>query len=84
MVSLEDRNFNRHNHGVARFEPGRTPEGYECAPELSKRFTARSLGRKLRREQIPFKEIFLLVGHAVVPQSAKNEPQPERKGEPGN
>lgn len=66
------------------FEPGTTPQGYECAPELAKRFSARSLGRRLRREQIPFKEIFLLVGHAVVPQSAKNEAQDERKGEPGN
>ena len=66
------------------FEPGTTPEGYECAPELSKRFTFRSLGRRLRREQIPFKEIFLLVGRAVVPQSAQNKAQDERKGEPGN
>ena len=66
------------------FEPGRTPEGYECAPELSKRFTARFLGRKLRREQIPFKEIFLLVGRAVVPQSAKNAERSDSSGEPGN
>lgn len=66
------------------FEPGTTPQGYECAPELPKRFTARSLGRRLRREQIPFKEIFLLVGRAVVPQSAQSDAQDERKGEPGN
>ena len=66
------------------FEPGRTPEGYECAPELAKRFTARSLGRKLRRERIPFKELFLLVGRAVVPQGAKYERPTDADGEPGN
>lgn len=66
------------------FEPGVTDDSYECAPELAKRFTARSLGRKLRREQIPFKEIFLLVGHAVVPQRAKNEQPEGNDGEPGN
>lgn len=66
------------------FEPGTTEQGFPCAPELSKRFTARSLGRKLRRDQIPQKDIFLLVGRALVPQRAKNEGQPEESGDRGN
>lgn len=66
------------------FEPGTTELGFPCAPELSKRFTARSLGRKLRRGQIPVKEIFLLVGRALVPQGDKNDQQPEEDGDRGN
>ena len=66
------------------FEPGTTEQGFPCAPELAKRFTARSLGRKLRRDQIPQKDIFLLVGRALVPQRAKTEEQPEESGDRGN
>lgn len=66
------------------FEPGVTEQGFPCAPELAKRFTARSLGRKLRRDQIPQKDIFLLVGRALVPQRAKNEDRPEESGDSGN
>lgn len=66
------------------FDPGTTAEGYPCAPELAKRFTARSLGRKLRREQIPVAEIFGLVGRALVPETAKNEAGEQKASDPGN
>lgn len=66
------------------FEPGTTPDGFPCAPELSKPFTRRSLGRNLRREQVPVKEIFLLVGAALVPQKATSEEQPPKDGNSGN
>lgn len=66
------------------FEPGVTPEGYPCAPELPRRFTARALGRKLRREDIPMQEIFALVGRALVPQRAKTEQADKADDEPGN
>ena len=66
------------------FEPGVSEQGFPCAPELAKRFTSRSLGRKLRREQIPVKEIFMLVGAALVPQNGKTEGQPQQDGSRGN
>lgn len=55
------------------FEPGVTPEGNPCAPELDKRFTARQLGRKLKREQIPMVEIFQLVTAELTPQRAPEQ-----------
>lgn len=67
------------------FDPGVTQEGYPCAPELSKRFTARQLGRKLRREEIPQTEIFALVVKAIVPLRAQQAGDATGKnGEPGN
>ena len=50
------------------FEPGVTPEGYPCAPELEKRFTAKMLGRKLKREDIPLTKIFALVTAELTPE----------------
>lgn len=52
------------------FDPGTTPEGYPRAPELEKRFTARQLGRKLKREEIPLVEIFKLVTVELTPERA--------------
>ena len=55
------------------FEPGVTPEGNPCAPELSKRFTARQLGRKLKRDQIPMTQIFSLVTAELTPPRAEGK-----------
>lgn len=55
------------------FDPGVTPGGYPCAPELSKRFTARQLGRKLKREEIPMVEIFKLVTTELTPGRATEQ-----------
>lgn len=55
------------------FEPGVTPDGYPCAPELSKRFTARQLGRKLKRDQIPMTQIFSLVTAELTPPRAEGQ-----------
>ena len=62
------------------FEPGVTPDGYPCAPELSKRFTARQLGRKLKRDQIPMTQIFSLVTAELTPPRAEEQ----EKGPEGN
>lgn len=59
------------------FEPGVTEQGYPCAPVLSKRFTAKALGRRLRREQIPFVEIMKLVTHELTPDTAQQEAETE-------
>lgn len=50
------------------FEPGVSPEGYPCAPELSRRFTAKQLGRKLKRSDIPMSKIFALVQAEIAPK----------------
>lgn len=61
-----------------------TPEGLPTEPVLSKRFTARALGRRLRREQIPQREIFRLVGKALVPETATGEGEAAKDGDRGN
>ena len=55
------------------FDPGVTRDGYPCAPELDKRFTARQLGRKLKREEIPMVEIFTLVTAELTPGRAPDQ-----------
>lgn len=58
------------------------PDPYTGEVVLHKRFTARMLGRKLRREDIPMVKIFALVTAAVTPQKKENaEPDPD---DPGN
>lgn len=66
------------------FEPGTTEQGFPCAPELAKRFTARSLGRKLRREDIPKAEIFRLVWAGITPQRSQTDEKPTQDGSRGN
>lgn len=67
------------------FEPGTTPAGYPCAPELSKRFTARQLGRKLRREEIPAGQIMSMVFGAITPKRVtEDEKNKEPEETPGN
>lgn len=55
------------------FEPGVTAQGLPCPPELDRRFTARQLGRKLKREQVPFEAIFRLVTEELTPESVEEE-----------
>ena len=62
------------------FDPGITPQGYPCAPELETRFTARQLGRKLKREDIPMAEIFAMVQAEIAPRRA----EAQEKGPEGN
>ena len=49
---------------------------------LPKRFTMRSLGRRLRREEIPMVKIFGLVTAAIAPKK-KDESEPDHQ-DPGN
>lgn len=58
------------------------PDPYTGEVVLQRRFTFRSLGRKLRREDIPMVKIFALVTAAVAPKKAQEaEPDPD---DPGN
>lgn len=58
------------------------PDPYTGKAVLPGRFTARKLGRKLDREDIPMVKIFALVTAAVAPKkSADAEPDPH---DPGN
>lgn len=58
------------------------PDPYTGEVVLQRRFTFRSLGRKLRREDIPMVKIFALVTAAVAPKKTQEaEPDPD---DPGN
>lgn len=48
-------------------------QGLFASGELPERFTARKLGRKLKREQIPMLEIFQLVTAELSPDSAAGQ-----------
>lgn len=52
--------------------------------EIKKRFTARQLGRRLRREEIPTADIFRLVSAAVFPPEPADPEKPEPQGDRGN
>lgn len=45
--------------------------GLFASGELTKRFTARELGRKLKREQIPMAEIFTIVTTELTPENVE-------------
>lgn len=63
--------------------PGVTSDGAVSPPLLARRYTARALGRRLRREQVPMTEIFRLVTAALTPEKAE-EDAAEPEDEPGN
>jgi hypothetical protein len=48
-------------------------QGLFASGELPERFTARKLGRRLKREQIPMLEIFQLVTAELSPDSAAGQ-----------
>lgn len=53
--------------------------------ELPRRFNARQLGRKIRRDELPTGDIFRLVTAAVYAPKAKTEdPEPDPQGDRGN
>lgn len=63
-------------HSALEFLAAMLNEDADCrglfeSGELPKRFTAKQLGRKLKREQIPMVEIFSIVTAELTPEAAE-------------